>query len=77
MHIGANPLAHSVSFTDVSLQVSLADGRDISVPMAWFPRLLQATPEERSQWRLIGGGIGIHWESIDEDISIDSLLATG
>lgn len=70
------PLANSVSFSQDSLKVSLADGREISVPMAWFPRLLQATPEERTQWRLIGGGIGIHWESIDEDISVESLLVT-
>ncbi len=64
-------LAHSVGFTEDSFQVSLSDGREISVPIAWFPRLLQATQEERSQWRLIGGGIGIHWESIDEDISVE------
>lgn len=71
-----DPLALTVTFAGDSLQVSLADGREISVPMAWFPRLLQATPEERSHWRLIGGGIGIHWESIDEDISVESLLTT-
>src|SRR5260370_4782434 len=62
------------SCTDDALGVWLADVREISVPLAWFPRLLDATPKQRAQWELIGGGIGIHWEDIDEDISIASLL---
>jgi hypothetical protein len=72
--IEVEPLAVNVSFTDSALCVLLADGREISVPLAWSPRLLAATPEQRNQWRLIGGGVGIHWEAIDEDISVESLL---
>ncbi|MGD9726802.1 MAG: DUF2442 domain-containing protein [Nitrospiraceae bacterium] len=67
------PLAVDVSFTDTMLRVALADGREVSSPLAWFPRLLNATAEKRRNWRLIGGGIGIHWESLDEDISVESL----
>ena len=67
-------LAVDVSCSAHSLNVTLADGRTISVPLAWFPRLLEATPAQRAEWELIGGGIGIHWEAIDEDISIASLL---
>jgi hypothetical protein len=59
--------------TDV-LMVILADGRSISVPLVWFPRLVDATTKQRAQWELIGGGIGIHWEAIDEDIMVASLL---
>jgi len=69
------PLAVEVTFTDSMLRVVLADGREVSSPLAWFPRLLNATAEQRRNWRLIGGGIGIHWESLDEDISVESLLA--
>ena len=68
------PLATDVSCTEDALRVVLADGREVAVPLAWFPRLQEATPEQRQNWRLIGGGIGIHWESIDEDISVESLL---
>jgi len=67
-------LAVDVICTDDSLRVTLADGREISAPLVWFPRLLKAAPEQRAAWRLIGGGVGIHWESIDEDISVESLL---
>lgn len=69
------PLAVEVGFTRTMLRVVLADVREISSPLVWFPRLLSATPEQRRNWRLIGGGIGIHWESVDEDISVESLLA--
>lgn len=72
--IDVEPLAVDVNFTDDALRVTLADGREISAPLVWFPRLLKAAPEQRSAWRLIGGGIGIHWETIDEDISVESLL---
>ena len=68
------PLAVNVACTDDSLQVVLADGREIIAPLVWFPRLQKATPEQRNEWRLIGGGIGIHWEAVDEDISVESLL---
>ena len=69
------PLAMDVGFTDDALRVTLMDGREVSAPIAWFPRLQKATPQQRNGWRLIGGGIGIHWESVDEDISVESLLA--
>jgi len=72
--IDVEPLAVDVSCTDDALRVTLADGREISAPLVWFPRLLKATPDERTVWRLIGGGIGIHWEAVDEDISVESLL---
>lgn len=67
-------LAVDVSCSSDTLAVTLSDGRTVSAPLAWFPRLLDATPRERAQWELIGGGIGIHWEAIDEDISVVSLL---
>ncbi len=72
--VEVDPLAVEVACTDDSLNVVLADGREIAVPLVWFPRLQNATPDERCEWRLIGGGIGIHWESVDEDISVESLL---
>jgi len=69
------PLAQSVRVTEDTLHVDLSDGRTISVPIAWYPRLLHAAPDERQGWRLIAKGRGIHWESIDEDISVEGLLA--
>jgi hypothetical protein len=69
------PEAFNVTLTDDTLSVDLSDGRSISVPIAWFPRLLYASEQERTNWRLIGKGMGIHWEEIDEDISIEGLLA--
>ena len=67
--------AVDVSFSDDSLVVTLADGRTVSAPLEWFPRLLRATPKQRRHWRLIGRGVGIHWPDVDEDISVRSLLA--
>ncbi len=64
-----------MSITDNTISVELSDGRTISVPLAWFPRLPHATQKERKKWRLIGKGEGIHWEDIDEDISVENLLA--
>jgi hypothetical protein len=58
-----------------SLHVTLADGRTVSAPLEWFPRLRDSSPAQRANWRLIGPGIGIHWEDVDEDISVRSLLA--
>lgn len=69
------PSAENVTVTEDTLSVDLSDGRTISVPTAWHPRLSHATPKERENWRLIGGGHGIHWEDIDEDISVEGLLA--
>jgi hypothetical protein len=67
-------VAVDVSVGDHTLAVTLSDGRTVTVPLAWFPRLLRATPKQRARWELIGGGVGIHWEAIDEDIAIASLL---
>jgi hypothetical protein len=66
--------AAGVTFTQDELVVNLKDGRTISVPLAWFPRLLNATPTERSNWELLGEGEGIHWSDIDEDLSVAGLL---
>ena len=74
--IKVDPLAVEVSVSTDALHVSLADGQEVSAPLAWFPRLLKATKEQRKNWRLIGGGIGIHWEEVDEDISVESLLSS-
>ncbi len=76
--LASKPVADAVdvSFTDDELIVTLADARRVSAPLEWFPRLLQASPTQRANWRLIGHGVGIHWEDIDEDISVRSLLAT-
>ena len=69
------PEATVVSANEDTLTAELSDGRTISVPLSWYPRLLHATPQERSNWELIGGGQGIHWPDLDEDISIEGLLA--
>ena len=69
------PAATNVGVTDDTLTVDLSDGRTISVPLAWFPRLVHGTVEERSGWRLIGRGEGIHWPQLDEDISVEGLIA--
>jgi hypothetical protein len=68
------PLAERVSVTEDTLSVDLSDGRTIAVPLAWFPRLLHATQRERSHWRLIGKGQGIHWPELDEDISAEPCI---
>ncbi len=68
------PAAQSVAISDETLSVELSDGRSLSAPLAWFPRLLHATPQERSNWRLIGRGEGLRWDDLDEDISVESLL---
>ena len=67
--------ALEVSFTQDALVVTLSDGRVVSAPLEWFSRLLRTTPKQRRNWRLIGGGIGVHWEDVDDDISVHSLLA--
>ncbi|MBI4687202.1 MAG: DUF2442 domain-containing protein [Nitrospirae bacterium] len=69
------PVAEDVKVTNDTLSVDLSDGRTISVPLEWFPRLLHATSKERNNWRLIGKGQGINWEDIDEDISVEGLIA--
>jgi len=67
-------LINEVWFSEDMLHVRLLDGREVSVPIEWFPLLSKATDKERANWRLIGNGIGIHWEDIDEDISLAGLL---
>jgi len=67
--------AQDVTLTDETLAVDLTDGRTISVPLAWYPRLLHASPAERANWRLVGDREGIHWPDLDEDVSVESLLA--
>lgn len=67
--------AKQVIFEETKLKVELTDGREISVPLVWFPKLMKATEVERNQWRLIAGGVGIHWESLDEDLSVRGLLS--
>jgi hypothetical protein len=66
--------AVDVRVTDDQLFVVLADGRELAAPLAWFPRLTDATEDQRKNWRLIGRGQGIHWPDVDEDISVASLL---
>ncbi len=67
--------AQHVHIDDEALTVDLTDGRTVSVPLAWYPRLLHGSSEERSHWRLIGRGEGIHWPDLDEDLSMEGLLA--
>ena len=74
--VKVDAVAVSVRVTDDEIQMTLADGREVSAPLEWFPLLRDATIEQRSKWRLIGRGIGVHWPEIDEDISVRSLLAS-
>lgn len=72
--VDIQPLAVDVAFSNDMLQVELADGRAIAVPLDWFPDLQNASLKDRKNWQLIGGGLGIRWEAIDEDVSVESLL---
>ncbi len=67
-------VAVDVAFDKDPLQVRLSDGREVGVPMEWFPKLRDASAEQRANWRLIGKGVGIHWPDIDEDLSVSGLL---
>jgi hypothetical protein len=69
--------ARDVTVTEDELIVALSDGRKIAVPLDWFPRLRSASPDQRERWTLLGGGIGIHWPGVDEDISVAGLLRGG
>jgi len=69
-----DPIAVEARVDELSLYVRLGDGRELTVPLAWFPRLAEASPEARRNWRWIGGGVGMHWPDLDEDISIRGLL---
>lgn len=68
------PLAVDVRFSSDTMYIRLSDGREIGIPLEWYPCLRDATEEERKNWRLIGKGVGIHWESLDEDLSVEGLL---
>ncbi len=73
--VDAPAAAERVVITDHALTVELGEGRSISAPITWYPRLAHATRQERNNWRLVGGGRGVHWGDIDEDISVEGLLA--
>ena len=66
--------ANRVEIDQETLKVDLVDGRSVSVPLAWYPRLMHGTHEQRSNWRLIGAGEGLHWPDLDEDISVENLI---
>lgn len=72
--VPSRPYARSIEFTDDALVVHLVDGRTVAVPLEWLPRLRAASPDERADWRLIGRGVGIHWQQLDEDVSVRGLL---
>ena len=72
--VSSEPTATTVDFTDDSLVVTLKDGRILSVPLEWFPRLRDASQKDRRNWRFIARGYGIHWPALDEDISVPGLL---
>ena len=74
MPISLSAEAIDVEFVDASIRVALADGREVSAPIAWFPRLRDASAQHRANWRLIGHGEGIHWPDLDEDVSVNALL---
>ncbi len=68
------PCAMKVKVTDDEIQLDLVDGRRLAVPIVWYPRLANATPKQRAKYRLLGGGAGIHWPAVDEDLSVAGLL---
>ena len=70
------PMAMDVKFDASIMRIRLLDGRELGIPLAWFPKLQAATQAQRKRWRLIGKGVGIHWDSIDEDISVSALLGS-
>ena len=70
----ADSFAKDIRLSGDTLSLDLADGRTVSVPLDWYPRLLHATEEERGNWRLLGQGMGIHWPDLDEDISVEGIL---
>ncbi len=72
--INKSHLATDVNFTDDKMILCIEDGRELSIPLEWFPRLRNATKRQLMNWRFIGGGEGIHWTDIDEDISVENLL---
>ena len=75
LHAAADIRVRSVAVSENCLTVGLMDGRTISVPLSWYPRLAGATPAQRSRWEICGGGFGIHWPDVDEDLDTEGLLA--
>lgn len=73
--VKVEPKIIDLTFSKDAIKVFLADGREVAAPLEWFPRLRDANDKQRKNWRLIGSGIGIHWEDVDEDISVRSLLS--
>ena len=74
IRVDPDPAAVEVEVSDTMLRIVLTDGRELAAPLAWFPRLRDATPEQRRRWELIGRGHGIHWPDVDEDVSVRVLL---
>ncbi len=74
MLIDSDPVATDVEVTEATIRIVLSDGRELSAPLAWFPRLRDATPAQRLNWEPIGRGHGLHWPDVDEDISVRALL---
>lgn len=74
VRVDPDPTAVDVEVSDTALRIVLSDGRELSAPLAWFPRLRDATPEQRQNWEAIGRGHGIHWPEVDEDISVRALM---
>lgn len=72
--VDPDPKAVSVEVSDAALRIALSDGRELSAPLAWFPRLAHAMPVQRAHWELAGAGYGIHWPDVDEDISVRALM---
>ncbi len=70
----AGDAVRDVRFSEDTLSVDLVDGRTITVPLVWYPRLLQATPAQRANWEIVGAGHGIHWPDVDEDLSVAGIL---
>ncbi len=74
VRVDPDPTVIEVDVSDTALQLVLSDGKELAAPLAWFPRLRDATPAQRKHWRLIGRGYGIHWPEVDEDISVRAPL---
>lgn len=74
VRVDPDPVAVEVEVSDTALRIVLSDGRELSAPLAWFPRLRDATPAQRSNWEPIGRGHGLHWPDVDEDISVRALM---
>ena len=74
VRVDPDPVAVEVEVSDTALRIVLSDGRELSAPLAWFPRLRDATPAQRRNWELIGRGHGLHWPDVDEDVSVRALM---